>query len=1284
MDVDTFAACLRTPGGIEGIAQALLSHLQGSPAAELLPALAEALLHPGRPMPEAAQLGPLGREYLDAFPALRDLVDWDACRLHPNRARRHLVSPASHDSLVAMRPLDDWSAITFLTHAALSLIRPTKLAAVVVTMRDDGISILEWIAHYRAIGFQGIFVYSNDNADGSDELLHALAAHGVITFIENTTSGSVYPQQKAFSHSLHFLPELRDFEWVFYADSDEFLVPGSEFDWQVPPVLSRIAEQYGEQLPSAICYHWRWFVSNYAVTRNEQLLLERFTHARPHELLKSVVRIGNVLCMRILHFPELVEDGYFVDPALNVIPGSKGRDKKAVWLHRPDGYVGGQLNHYWCKSFEEYLIKKRRGDLVMLDQQSSYHRDLDTFFLWNGYEQPENAVPPPSQLLARVRAELKALRDLSGIRHLEAKVNDGFRRLLVGIGDSRNVRDLYDEIARRSSVSAQTGQALAADHKGAWYHDVLKHLHEALQPAAYFEIGTLDGATLALAACPSIAVDPAFRVKRNIIGSKRMCHLYQLTSDDFFAAHNPRKILARPIDLAFLDGMHEFEFLLRDFINTEPHCHRGTVIVLHDCLPTDAYVARREADDRSNVDLSPHKDWWAGDVWKVLLILKKYRPDLNILCVDAAPTGLVLISNLDPASTRLRLAYDDIVSEFAELRLIEYSVARLFHEAAIQPTDLLWKETFGGAHSAGSPANSRPALDGTIATAPGVSERTMQNHGRRIISLSMVKNEQDIIEPFIRHNARFVDFMIILDNASLDETRRIALDCARELGTIIVADSEEFGYTQAERMTRLLHYCQTAFFADFVLLLDADEFIGSADRQTLELALDRIPQGGAGLIPWRTFVLTPEDVVRATEDPPRSMRWRRTTESPVFEKIVLRLDGVNRPHISIGQGSHWARAADGAALPAIQLEGIELLHFPVRSRNQFVAKSVVGWMAYLVKDPDARKKVYGRHWQMAFDRIAHASAMPSDEEVCEISMCYAQTRARVEWRADAVEEEPPFDYSRRYSKGDFADPIALIARSWERSLLRLPPLVKLERPPVTASVPAVAATAFDADWHWDHLYVDVAPFRYIAEMHRPATVLDIGCGVGAYLAVFKALDTQTVLGVDGLPAEATVLRNGEYTARDLAQPMDLARLFDVVVCVGVAQRLDAEHGEVLLDNITRHAGGLIVFSAAEPGQWGPRNINCRPIAYWLECWAARGWVPDLTASLGMRCLATLSWFRRNLVVLRRGALSEGVKANAALTEIGARPFVWYGQLPGVRFMPFTEPLPRPPSGYVAS
>ena len=52
------------------------------------------------------------------------------------------------------------------------------------------------------------------------------------------------------------------------------------------------------------------------------------------------------------------------------------------------------------------------------------------------------------------------------------------------------------------------------------------------------------------------------------------CHLFEMTSDAFFAAHSPSALLGRPVDLAFIDGMCRFELALRDVLNIEPHCGR--------------------------------------------------------------------------------------------------------------------------------------------------------------------------------------------------------------------------------------------------------------------------------------------------------------------------------------------------------------------------------------------------------------------------------------------------------------------------------------------------------------------------------------------------------------------------------------------------------------------------------------------------------------------------------------------------------------------------------------
>ncbi|MDE8348838.1 MAG: class I SAM-dependent methyltransferase [Acidocella sp.] len=202
------------------------------------------------------------------------------------------------------------------------------------------------------------------------------------------------------------------------------------------------------------------------------------------------------------------------------------------------------------------------------------------------------------------------------------------------------------------------------DHKGEEYTTVLARLHTILAPATYFEIGSRSGGSLALASCASIAIDPQFSLIPAFHNNKPVCHLYAMTSDDFFAAHSPTAIFGRPIDFAFLDGLHLAEFLLRDFINTEPHCKPDSVIALHDCFPTDEVMARRDEDDRSRPDKPGQAEWWTGDVWLAAEALKKYRPDLTIIALDAPPTGLVLVTGLNPASTVLKDKYDEIIASF--------------------------------------------------------------------------------------------------------------------------------------------------------------------------------------------------------------------------------------------------------------------------------------------------------------------------------------------------------------------------------------------------------------------------------------------------------------------------------------------------------------------------------------------------------------------------------------------------------------------------------------------
>ena len=139
-----------------------------------------------------------------------------------------------------------------------------------------------------------------------------------------------------------------------------------------------------------------------------------------------------------------------------------------------------------------------------------------------------------------------------------------------------------------------------------------------------------------------------------------MTSFFTTCIDDFFATGFASRNDIR-FDFAFLDGLHHFEVLLRDFINTEKLMAPGGVIALHDCCPSSVEMTVRDQISGA----------WTGDVWKTLLILLRHRPDLEIRVAKAAPTGLVVIRGADPSSIVLTDAYEDLVAEYERLQLEE-------------------------------------------------------------------------------------------------------------------------------------------------------------------------------------------------------------------------------------------------------------------------------------------------------------------------------------------------------------------------------------------------------------------------------------------------------------------------------------------------------------------------------------------------------------------------------------------------------------------------------------
>jgi tetratricopeptide (TPR) repeat protein len=244
-------------------------------------------------------------------------------------------------------------------------------------------------------------------------------------------------------------------------------------------------------------------------------------------------------------------------------------------------------------------------------------------------------------------------------------------RILTSLGDLSGALAAYERAQSLAPTSDGAREAyfmVTAEKEmpGEDYYSWLQRFHQWLRPASYVEIGLGHGRSLALAGpeTRAIGIDPyqGFWEHLNYVCPHGPATLFPLTSDDFFATHDLQNVISREtFDLAFIDGLHLFEQVLKDFINLERYARKDSVILVHDCLPIAPIVAER---DRCT-------GFWTGDVWRIIPCLKTFRPDLKIMTIPTKPSGLGVVTNLDAASTVLSDNYDDIVHYYLTLNCPE-------------------------------------------------------------------------------------------------------------------------------------------------------------------------------------------------------------------------------------------------------------------------------------------------------------------------------------------------------------------------------------------------------------------------------------------------------------------------------------------------------------------------------------------------------------------------------------------------------------------------------------
>jgi len=165
------------------------------------------------------------------------------------------------------------------------------------------------------------------------------------------------------------------------------------------------------------------------------------------------------------------------------------------------------------------------------------------------------------------------------------------------------------------------------------------------------------------------------------------------------------------------------------------------------------------------------------------------------------------------------------------------------------------------------------------------------------------------------------------------------------------------------------------------------------------------------------------------------------------------------------------------------------------------------------------------------------------------------------------------------------------------------------------------------------------------------SVLDIGCAKGTWLAAWKEAGVVTIYGVDGayIDQDRLIIPRNAFTPADLAAPLGLGRRFDLVQSLEVAEHIaETSAGQFIL-NLVNHSNGLVLFSAAPPGQGGEFHVNEQGYDYWRQKFAAHGY--EAFDYLRPRIASDKSisfWYRYNIILYvhrdRVGALPPDVMA----------------------------------------
>ena len=175
----------------------------------------------------------------------------------------------------------------------------------------------------------------------------------------------------------------------------------------------------------------------------------------------------------------------------------------------------------------------------------------------------------------------------------------------------------------------------------------------------------------------------------------------------------------------------------------------------------------------------------------------------------------------------------------------------------------------------------------------------------------------------------------------------------------------------------------------------------------------------------------------------------------------------------------------------------------------------------------------------------------------------------------------------------------------------------------------------------------------VVELLAPRSVLDVGCGAGAWLREYLNRDVADCLGIDGdyVKPESLLIPEHNFRRGDVSKEFALGRRFDLAQCLEVGEHLPEKTSKTLVSNLVTHSD-RVLFSAAVPGQAGENHINEQSYEFWRQLFAEHGYLPFDFIRHGIRRMQDVEpWYRYNLVLYVKRSTIPSLPPSVAQSQI---------------------------------